>query len=207
MYEVNHRPSTSIISKTQQFTLPHVFLMDSIHSAESLWNPCGIHGIHKDFCIHSPLIPHGVSWSFHGVSWIPCGFHMGWMYPWEGELMISWGFHGFHMDSTSIGACILSWTFTTVHSGRDATTSSGQGKGFVYCIWNSTTFLCIVNYSSSLISLSSLSSSFPLSFLNAASEWHIWYDMTAWYGGTNWKFSDVMHFIVASNPPNHAFNC
>ena len=74
-------------------------------------------------------------------------------------------------------------------------------------IWNSTTFLCIVNYSSSLISLSSLSSSFPLSFLNAASEWHIWYDMTAWYGGTNWKFSDVMHFIVASNPPNHAFNC
>ena len=32
----------------QQFTLPHLFLVDSTHSAESSWNPQGFHGFQED---------------------------------------------------------------------------------------------------------------------------------------------------------------
>jgi hypothetical protein len=71
--------------------------MDSTHSVESTWNPCGFHGFHGD--------PLG-AWTW--ILWIPCGVHgfleespVILMEP-TGVLLESmdsiWIPHGFHMD-------------------------------------------------------------------------------------------------------------
>ena len=63
----------------------------------SVWNPCGIHGIHQEFHMESMewmLAETPANFLFHGHH----GFHMEWGWNGHGMIHSIWIPHGFHME-------------------------------------------------------------------------------------------------------------